>query len=118
VIKGKAMKGQVLPLVLCISAAGMAMTGRSYAGVELSDSRQPQVAIEQDASVHGGVPTDRNIRRHDLRRKADAVRATSQELKFQRIPWITDLFEGFRLAEMEHRPVFLYLITGDPLADC
>ncbi len=112
------MKGQVLLLVLCISAAGMAMTGRSYAGVELSDSRQPQVAIEQDTSVHGGVPTDRNIQSRELRRKADAVRATSEELGFQRIPWVTDLFEGFRLAEVEHRPVFLYLITGDPLADC
>lgn len=54
----------------------------------------------------------------DLERKAAAVRATAAEMNFLKIPWETDLFEGFRAAEMEKRPVFLYLITGDPLDDC
>lgn len=49
---------------------------------------------------------------------ADAVRATEAELKFTQIPWETDLFEGFRLAKEERRPVFLYMITGNPLDDC
>lgn len=51
-------------------------------------------------------------------RMADAVRATEAELKFTQIPWETDLFEGFRLAKEERRPVFLYMITGNPLDDC
>ena len=54
----------------------------------------------------------------DLRKKADAVRATPSEMSFKKIPWVTDLFEGFRLAKAENRPVFLYMITGDPLDDC
>lgn len=54
----------------------------------------------------------------DLRQRADAVRATAAELKFKSIPWVTDLFEGFRLARAEARPVFLCLVVGDPLADC
>lgn len=53
-----------------------------------------------------------------LRKQADAIRATAAETNYLKIPWVTDLFEGFRLAEQEKRPVFLYMITGDPLADC
>lgn len=54
----------------------------------------------------------------ELKKKANSVRATAAEMKFMEIPWITDLFEGFRLAKVENRPVFLYMITGDPLDDC
>ena len=53
-----------------------------------------------------------------LQRTADAVRATAAEMNFMKIPWVTDLFEGLRLAKDERRPVFLYMITGDPLDDC
>ena len=53
-----------------------------------------------------------------LKTKADAVRATEGEMSFTRIPWVTDLFEGFQQAKKEQRPVFLYMITGDPLDDC
>ena len=53
-----------------------------------------------------------------LAKKADAVRATAGELKYMKLPWVTNLFEGFRLAREEKRPVFLYMITGDPLDDC
>jgi Tat protein secretion system quality control protein TatD with DNase activity len=56
--------------------------------------------------------------RTELRKKADAIRATREEMRFKDIPWVTDLFEGFRLAREENRPVFLYMITGDPLDDC
>ena len=54
----------------------------------------------------------------ELKKKADAVRATAAEMNFIRIPWVTDVFEGFKLARDEQRPVFLYMITGDPLDDC
>ena len=53
-----------------------------------------------------------------LRKKADAVRATAAEMSFRKIPWVTNVFEGFRLAKEENRPVFLYMVTGDPLDDC
>ena len=54
----------------------------------------------------------------ELRKQADAVRATAAETSYSKIPWITDIFEGFRLAKEEKRPVFFYMITGDPLGDC
>lgn len=54
----------------------------------------------------------------EISKKANAVRATAAEMNFTKIPWVTDLFEGFRLAKEENRPVFLYMITGDPLDDC
>ncbi len=54
----------------------------------------------------------------ELKKKADAVRATADEMNFTKIPWVTDLFEGFQQAKKEQRPVFLYMITGDPLDDC
>ena len=54
-----------------------------------------------------------------LRRQADEIRAAAESLfKLRRIPWTTDVFEGFRLAREEQRPVLLYMITGDPLGDC
>ena len=52
----------------------------------------------------------------ELKTKADAV--TASEMNFTTIPWVTDLFEGFQQARKEQRPVFLYMITGDPLDDC
>ena len=61
----------------------------------------------------------RNEDGSDLREKADAIRASADQLfKLQRIPWVTDPAEGFRLAKEESRPVFLYLQAGDPLGDC
>lgn len=54
----------------------------------------------------------------ELQRQAGAVRATPDEMRFKQIPWVTDVFEGFRLAREEKRPVFLYVVTGDPLGDC
>ena len=54
-----------------------------------------------------------------LRRQADEIRAAAADLfKLRRIPWTTDVFEGFRLGREEHRPVLLYMIAGDPLGDC
>src|SRR5687768_10807901 len=55
----------------------------------------------------------------ELRKKADDIRASAEKLfKLRSIPWVTDVIEGFRLAKEENRPVFLYMITGDPLGDC
>jgi hypothetical protein len=55
----------------------------------------------------------------ELRKRAAEIRTSAAELfKLQRIPWITDPAEGFRLAREENRPVFLYIQAGDPLEDC
>ena len=64
-------------------------------------------------SMHAQVQLD-----PELRKRADAVRATEAEMLFKQIPWVTDTFEAFRLAKEEARPIFVYMITGDPLDDC
>jgi hypothetical protein len=57
--------------------------------------------------------------RSALRAKADEIRASGENLfDLRRIPWVMDVAEGFRLAREERRPLFLYVITGDPLGDC
>ncbi len=56
--------------------------------------------------------------RGDLATRAAAIRPTAAETKYKRIPWVTDVFQGFEMAKVENRPVFIYIITGDPLEDC
>ncbi len=40
------------------------------------------------------------------------------ELKWQQIPWLTDLREAVRQARAEHRPVLLFVSGDDPLGKC
>ena len=40
------------------------------------------------------------------------------ELAWQRIPWLTDLGEGIRLAKAEGRPLVLFVSGDDPLEKC
>ena len=37
------------------------------------------------------------------------------EVKWQRIPWQTDLWEARRLAIQEHKPIFAWMMNGSPL---
>jgi hypothetical protein len=51
-------------------------------------------------------------------RRAAAFKPTSEELRWQQIPWVLDLAEGQRLAKAEGRPVFLWVTGDDPLERC
>ena len=37
------------------------------------------------------------------------------EVKWQEIPWRTDLWAARRLAIAEHKPIFLWAMNGNPL---
>ena len=50
-----------------------------------------------------------------LQRRIAAIKPRPEELKFQKIPWVLDLVEGQRLAQAEHRPIFLWAIADAPL---
>jgi hypothetical protein len=54
----------------------------------------------------------------ELLRRAAVVKPSPAELEWQRIPWITDLTEGLRLARQERRPIFLWATGNDPLERC
>ena len=54
----------------------------------------------------------------ELANRAAAIRPTPQELRWQQIPWVTDLADGQRLAQAERRPIFLWVTGDDPLERC
>ena len=54
-------------------------------------------------------------REEELLRRAAVIKPRPEELKFQKIPWVLDLEEGQRLAQAEHRPIFLWAIADAPL---
>ena len=53
-----------------------------------------------------------------LMKRAAAIKPTSEELRWQKIPWVLDLSEGQRLAKAEGRPIFLWVTGDDPLERC
>ena len=53
-----------------------------------------------------------------LAKRAAAIKPAAEELRWQQIPWVTDLTEGQRLAKSEGRPIFLWVTGDDPLERC
>ena len=53
-----------------------------------------------------------------LFRRADVVKPTADELRWQTIPWITDLEEARRRAGAERRPLLVWVSSDDPLGRC
>src|SRR5215831_4948154 len=69
------------------------------------------------------VPADRNPGAERL--PADAARMYGfvktphpGELKWQQIPWLTDLREAMLQAKVESRPLLLFVSGDDPLEKC
>jgi hypothetical protein len=54
----------------------------------------------------------------DVTRRIEEIKPPEALLGWQRIPWVTDLTEGQRLARREHRPIFLWASGDDPLERC
>jgi hypothetical protein len=53
-----------------------------------------------------------------LRAKAAELKQSPAQLRWQQIPWLTDLNEGLRLARQEKRPILLWTTGDDPLGRC
>jgi hypothetical protein len=60
----------------------------------------------------------RSVEPADLERRMAAIRHTSEALRWQEIPWLTNLSEGMRLAKAEKRPLLLWVAEDDPLERC
>jgi hypothetical protein len=54
----------------------------------------------------------------DVTRRIAEIRQPEALLEWRRIPWVTDLAEGQRLARRGHRPIFLWASGDDPLERC
>jgi hypothetical protein len=50
--------------------------------------------------------------------RATLIRPTDDELRWQQIPWLTDLAEGQKAARGEQRPILLWVTGDDPLERC
>jgi hypothetical protein len=46
------------------------------------------------------------------------IQPTSAELKWQRIPWLTNLEEAVKQAKAEKRPLLVWTAGDDPLERC
>ena len=65
------------------------------------------------ASLPLSVSKDENLFRFSL-----VIKPTVTELKWQQIPWTSDLTEGLQQAQTEKRPIFLWVTGDDPLERC
>jgi hypothetical protein len=43
------------------------------------------------------------------------IRPKPDEMRWQEIPWQTDLWEARRLASSQDKPIFLWAMNGNPL---
>jgi hypothetical protein len=75
------------------------------------------------AAAVAGEPADRNPGVDRL--PADAARMYGLvktphpgELRWQQVPWLTDLGEAVRQARAENRPLVLFVSGDDPLEKC
>src|SRR5947208_11766783 len=80
-------------------------------------------AIAAGADIPAGQPADRNPGADHLPGNAARMYGFVQtphpgELKWQQIPWLTDLREAVRLARAESRPLVLFVSGDDPLEKC
>jgi hypothetical protein len=53
-----------------------------------------------------------------LARRATLIRPAANELRWQQIPWRTDLVAGQKCARTEGRPILLWVTGDDPLERC
>jgi hypothetical protein len=53
-----------------------------------------------------------------LARRATLIKPAADELRWQQIPWLTDLAEGQKRARAEGRPILLWVTGDDPLERC
>jgi hypothetical protein len=44
-----------------------------------------------------------------------SIRPRPDEVRWQEIPWQTDLWEARRLARQQGKPIFLWAMNGNPL---
>ena len=53
-----------------------------------------------------------------LLRRADAIRPTAAETRWQQIPWVRSVVDGQRAARAESRPIMYWHVDDDPLERC
>ena len=61
---------------------------------------------------------ERNIHPPYVVKRFDRLRMSADYLRWQKIPWMTDLSDGLAVAKKENRPVLLWGSDDNPLDRC
>ncbi|HEX2184013.1 MAG TPA: hypothetical protein VHN78_00735 [Chloroflexota bacterium] len=75
-------------------------------------SKEEEQMVDVTATAAGGVPA---LGGESFRAWLDYVRPKPEEVKWQAIPWQTDIWEARRLAVQQGKPIFLWAMNGNPL---
>jgi hypothetical protein len=54
----------------------------------------------------------------EIARRAEMLRPTAQELRWQQIPWVGSLTVARDTAHAERRPIFVWTLDEDPFDRC
>jgi len=54
----------------------------------------------------------------NIDKQMQSIRPAKSALRWQQIPWVTDLEKGLATAKKENRPIFLWGSDDDPLERC
>ena len=54
----------------------------------------------------------------DWERRLQAIRPPAEQVRWQQIPWLTDLPNALRVAREEKRPLLVWASDDDPLDRC
>ncbi len=64
------------------------------------------------------VSADPELLPTSSKRWYDLVKPTQRELKWRKIPWLTDLSEAVKTAKEEKRPLVIWTAGDEPLDRC
>ncbi|MFN4259341.1 MAG: hypothetical protein ACK4RK_08575 [Gemmataceae bacterium] len=53
-----------------------------------------------------------------LEQRANAIRPSAAELRWQQVPWLASLVEAQATATREKRPLFVWTLDDDPFERC
>jgi hypothetical protein len=70
------------------------------------------------ALVAGVRAAEAPLAPEELARRAEVVRPSPDELRWQQLPWLTSLVEARQTAQRERRPIFLWVSSDPPLDRC
>lgn len=78
----------------------------------------PLVALLAWAAVAAGAQPNPALDNLAGQALCVAIKPTDAELRWQKIPWLTDLGQAQAVAREERRPILLWVTGDDPLERC
>lgn len=99
---------------LAASAAlvlGLVHEVKAYTQAQVLAAQAPGCSPSQDAAALAAADAPGA----SLSARIDSVLPTAEEERFLAIPWRTNLIAARREAQVQRRPIFLWMMVGNPL---